>query len=148
MVTYSVEAITAILAPVPAITGRPSFKGLWDVHKRLVTCLRKIKHPDHPHQGMAGSMMTPESFALVSNTPWASAACMGEFFRVPMTAITETDQRTAECEWIAMRLRETNEENLATCLVTMFERVIPLVYHTGGNEIGRGGFGTLAPLEI
>ena len=65
-----------------------------------------------------------------------------------MTAITKTDQRTAEHEWIAMRLHETNEENLATCLVTMFERVIPPVYHTGGNEMGRGGFGTLAPLEI
>ena len=98
MITYRVKAITAILAPVSAITGRPSFKGLWDVHKKLVTCLRKIKHPDHPHQGMAGSMMTPESFALVSTTPCATAAGMGEFFPVPMTAITETDQRTAERE--------------------------------------------------
>ena len=88
MVTYSVEAVSAILSPVSAIQGHPSFKGLWDMYKTLVTQLRKIKHPNHPQQGMAGRMMSPKAFSLVSTTPWETPERMREFFVVPM------DQRT------------------------------------------------------
>ena len=95
MVTYSIGHFSYI-SPVPAIQGFPSFKGLWDTHKTLVTQLCKIKHPDHPHQVMAGGMMSPKAFALVSTTPWETPKRMGQCFVVLITAITDTDQRTAE----------------------------------------------------
>ena len=96
MVTYRVEGIFAILAPVPVIQGHPSFKGLWDMHNMPVTQLRKIKHPDNPHQGMAGGTISTQAFALIFNTPWETPKRMGKFFVVPITMITDTDQRTAE----------------------------------------------------
>ena len=138
MVTYSVQAISAILAPVLVIQGWPSFKELWDMHKMLVTQLCKIKHPDHPYQGMVGSMMSPEAFALVSITPQKTPERKGEFFMVPVTAITDIDQRTAKQRWIAMKTCETNDDNFKTCFVITFECDIPQVYHMGGTEMGRG----------
>ena len=96
MVTYSVEAILAILSPMPAIEGHPLFKGLWDIHRTLVTQLHNIKHPNHPCQGMAGGMISPEAFVLVPTIPWESLERMGEFFAVLRDAITDTYQRTAE----------------------------------------------------
>ena len=42
----------------------------------------------------------------------------------------------------------TNEDNANTFLVTAFKHVITQVYHTSGNEIGRGGFRTLTPIEV
>ena len=70
METYFIEAITAILVPVPAIQGRPTFQGLCDRFQTLLELLRTIKNPHHPIKGMAGKMMEPEVLARVSNTPW------------------------------------------------------------------------------
>ena len=82
-------------------------------------------------------MIIPEAFLLVSTTLWETPNRMREFFVVPITAITDTDQRTAKRQWITMKTRETNDNNVNTCLVIKFEHVIPQVYHTGGTEMGR-----------
>ena len=92
MVTYSLEVIAAILAPTLAITGCSSFKGLWDMHRTLVTQLYKTKHPNHLHQGILGEMMSTEAFVIISITPWETPERMGEFLLVPRAAITDTDQ--------------------------------------------------------
>ena len=41
MVTYTIKALTAILVTVPAIGGRPTFKGLWDTQVALLKKLHK-----------------------------------------------------------------------------------------------------------
>ena len=69
MVTYTIEAPTTILVNVPAIGGWPAFKGLWDTQVALLEKLCKIKHHDHLLEGMAGIMMTPAAYAIVSPTP-------------------------------------------------------------------------------
>ena len=97
------------------------------MHKTLVTQLRKIKHSNHPYQGTARETMSPEVFALVSTTPWEILERMEELFVVLGTAITETDQRTEERMWIAMKTRETNNNNMNMCPVTIFVLVIPKV---------------------
>ena len=82
MVTYSTEALTAILITVPLIVGRPTFKGLWDTQVALLKKLRKIKHPEPPLERMAGIMMTPAVYVLISTTPWAVPDQIREFFEV------------------------------------------------------------------
>jgi hypothetical protein len=57
MVAYSVLALNTVLNDIPAITGRPTFKALWDLMRMLLPLLRTIQHPDHPEEGMAGIMI-------------------------------------------------------------------------------------------
>ena len=59
---------------------------------------------------------------------------MGDFFVAPRTAITKTDQRTAELRW------GTNDEHMNTCLVTIFEHIIQQVYHCP-KQLVRGNKG-------
>ena len=44
--------------------------------------------------------------------------------------------------------QEKNFDNLATCLGTMWERIIEPNFHTGGTTVGQGGFGLRTPIEI
>jgi len=48
MVAYSVLALNTVLNDIPAITGRPTFKALWDLMRMLLPLLRTIQHPDYP----------------------------------------------------------------------------------------------------
>ena len=83
MVTYITEALTAMLVSVPLIVGRPTFKRVWDTEMALLKKVHKIKHPDHPTEGMEGMMMIPAAFALVSTTVWAVPEEVREFFEIP-----------------------------------------------------------------
>lgn len=67
----------------------------------------------------AGMMMTLTAFALVCTIPWAVPNQVVEFFEVPQSAITDTDQWTAEHRWVAKKRGETNYDNVDTCLVTV-----------------------------
>ena len=99
MVAYTIEALSAILSEVPAITGRPTFKALWDAIRILLPLLHKIKHPDHPVEGIAEMMMEVDAYALVSAMQWLVTDCVGEVFMIPHLCINETDQRTEERKW-------------------------------------------------
>ena len=66
MVAYNTEVRMAILGAAPAINERPTFKGLWDTVMVLLPKLHKIKYPDYLTEGIAGMMMKPAAFALVS----------------------------------------------------------------------------------
>ena len=114
----------------------------------ILTQLYRIKHPSHPHQEMAGGMMSPNVFALVSTTPCEILERVGKFFVVPRTTTADVYQRTEERRWIAMKTQERNNDNVNTFLLTMFDRVITQVYHTSGTKMGRGGFGALTPKQI
>ena len=66
MVAYSTGVPRTILCTAPAIFGWLTSKGLWDTQLVLLEKLRKIKHPDHPTEGMTGMMMIPVTFSLIS----------------------------------------------------------------------------------
>lgn len=148
MVAYSILALNTVLNDIPAITGRPTFKALWDLMRQLLPLLRTIQHPDHPEEGMAGIMMETAAYAIVSARPWVVPDRVGEVFTIPSWCMRETDMRTEEGKWTAKKDREINFDNLITCLRQMFHRVIDPTYHTGGTTMGRGGFGLRSPIEI
>ena len=136
MVAYTIEALSVILVEVPIIQGWPIFKALWDVVRVLIPLLRQIKHPDHPVEGLAGMKMEAGAYVLVSLRPWLVPDRMTKVFHVPRWCISGTDQRTEEQKWIVKNKCKTNYDNLATCLGTIWERIIELNFHTSGTTIG------------
>jgi hypothetical protein len=151
MVTYTVETVTVILNLIRPIQGRPTFRGLWHLSQALSECLGKLGHPIHPEFGFAGYMMTPEAYALYSQTEWRNPPDVGEYFQVPTTAITETEQKSEENRWKANKNLRDNFKNIRTALVLLFERIIDEAYHSGGTQVaglGRRGFGNDEPPDI
>ena len=77
MVAYTIEALSSILIEVPSIKGRATFKALWDVVRVIIPILRKIKHPDHPVEGMTGMMIEATAYALMYVRPLLVLDCLG-----------------------------------------------------------------------
>jgi hypothetical protein len=151
MVVYTVETVTTILNIIRPIPGRPTFRGLWHLSQTLSECLGKLGHPVHPNFGFAGYMMAPEAFALYSQTGWKDPPDVGEYFQIPSTAITETEQKSEENRWKANKNLRDTFKNIRTALILLFERIIDEAYHSGGTQVaglGRRGFGNDEPPDI
>jgi hypothetical protein len=151
MVVYTVETVTTILNIIRPIPGRPTFRGLWHLSQTLSECLGKLGHPVHPNFGFAGYMMAPEAFALYSQTGWRDPPDVGEYFQIPSTAITETEQKSEENRWKANKNLRDTFKNIRTALILLFERIIDEAYHSGGTQVaglGRRGFGNDEPPDI
>ena len=131
MVKYTVEAITVILNPIQSIPQRPTFRGLWHLVQHLSEWLGKVTHPRHPNKGFSGYMMATAVFALHTTTPWQDPKDVGEYFEIPMLAITETEQKTEERKWKAEKDLRDNFENVRTALHLLFDRIIDQAYHSG-----------------
>ena len=58
-----------------------------------------MKRPDHPDEGYSGYMMNTATYAFYPTTRWQDPDNVGNYFIVPTTAITETDQKPEERKW-------------------------------------------------
>ena len=96
MVAYSVEATNEILLPVHQVPGQPTFCTLCQLYQELQEFLGKVVHLDHTDEGYSGYMMMKAAYALYSTTRWKDPADVGNYFIVPMTDITHTDQKYKE----------------------------------------------------
>ena len=99
MVNYSVDAINATLIPVRQVTRKPTFCTLWQLSQELQEFLGKMEHPDHTDEGYAVYMMTQAAYVLYSATLWTDLNNVGNYFIVPTTAITSTDQKYENRKW-------------------------------------------------
>ena len=149
MVKYSLEAVSALLASIPKINGRPNFSSLWTLSKSITKALRGLDHPDYANHGWTGYMLTPEEYALVSTTPFVPPQDVGNVYVMPPTAITDRDQQAAKAQWDFLKETHNSFKNINAALKTMFERVIDPSFHTSGNAAMMAtGFGTMTPPEI
>ena len=150
MVKYSVEAVQALLAPIPPIRGRPTFGTLWKLAQSIYEALQKLDNKDYPDTGYAGYMMPPEYFRLFSNTVWMNPPDVGESFILDRTLVTETDQKTAFNEWTARATKYETFRAVRTALKDMFERVIDDAFHSSATATNMGlrGFGNDEPPDI
>ncbi len=98
MVKYSLEAVSALLAHIPKINGRPTFSSLWLLSQSLTKALRGMDHPDHSDHGWTGYMLTIEEYALVSTTPFVPPTDVGNMYVMPNTAITYCNQQAAKAQ--------------------------------------------------
>ena len=62
-----------------------------------------MEHPDHQDEGYSGYMMTQAVYALHSTTKWQDPADVGNYFILPATAITNTNQKITRQE---MKIKE------------------------------------------
>ena len=149
MVKYTLEAINALLNPIPRIEGRPTFSSLWNLAQDFYSALRKLDHPDHPNDGYSGCLMAKEEYALRSTKEWKDPEAVEKFFVMPTTAITSGDQEQAKGEFKYKRDLLDSYEQIVMALKAAFERVIDKAYHTTGNTGIMGeGFGQMRPYEI
>jgi len=104
--------------------------------QEMERALKRVKMRAQPVEGHAPRMRSSAEQALVCNIPWVPPENVVEFFVCQVTAITETDQRTAEREWKAKSDHHKNDENVELATILLFERVIPVIYHLGGAAMG------------
>jgi hypothetical protein len=148
MVTYTIDAIRQVIGPIDKIQGRPNFSSLWRLRQQLIAGTKKLKHTDHPKHGYSGYIMSKEEYALVSRYPWTDQPDVGEYFMIPVTAITETEQRTEDKIWQVQKSKRDTFVNLITALTTILEDSFDVAFHSGGTALAERGFGTDTPPEI
>ena len=151
MLKYSVEAINVILLPIHQVPGRPTFRTLWQLSQEIQECLVKIEHLDHPDEGYAGYMMTQESYVLYSKIRCQNPEEVENYFIVPTTAITDTNQKSEERKWQARKNLLDTYRNMRTALRQLSKRAINHAYHSGGmtnTGMTRQGFGNNEPTAI
>jgi hypothetical protein len=148
MVTYTTDAIRQVIGPIDKIPGRPNFSSLWRLRQQLIAGLKKLKHTDHPTHGYSGYLLSKDEYALVSPFPWRDQIDVGEYFIIPVTAITETEQRTEDKIWQVQKSKRDTFVNLITALTTILENAFDVAFHSGGTALAERGFGTATPPEI
>ena len=139
-------AIEALLRLTEKINGRPKFSNLYQLSQRLTKRLRKVHHPIHRDDGYAGYILSEEAYTLLSTAAWRYPVDVSEFFIVPDTAITNTEQNMHKRMWQARKDLQDIFNNFQTEFKMMFERIINLSYHSDG--MGRTGFVTDKVLAI
>eukprot|EP00804_Cyclotella_cryptica_P030999 CCRYP_013582-RA/>CCRYP_013582-RA protein AED:0.56 eAED:0.40 QI:0/-1/0/1/-1/1/1/0/562 len=150
MAKYSFEAVQALLAPIPAIQGRPTFGSLWKLAQAIFETLQKLDNKDYPDTGYAGYMMPPQYFRLFSTRIWTDPTDVGESFVLDRSLITETDQKTAYNKWVADVTKYETFRAVRGALKDMFERVIDKPFHSSATATSMGlrGFGNDEPPDI
>ena len=58
--------------------------------------LHKVDHPIYSNDGYSGYMMAVQAFRLFNTVLWKDPINVGTLFKVPETAITDTDQKSEE----------------------------------------------------
>jgi hypothetical protein len=92
--------------------------------------------------------MSTDEYALVSPIPWTDQADVGEYFVMPVTAITETEQRTEDKIWQLKKSKRESFINMITALTTILEDAFDVAFHSGGTALAERGFGNATPPEI
>jgi hypothetical protein len=85
---------------------------------------------------------------LVSTIKFCLPTPQGDYFQIPPTTITDTEQRVTESNWKALKDLEDNYNNIQTALTQLFENVINEAHYTGATGMGQRGFGNLTPPQI
>jgi hypothetical protein len=145
MVAYTINAIQQIIGPINKIQGCPNFSSLWRLRQQFIAGRKKLKHTDHPTHGYSGYIMSMEEYALVSPYPWQDPRDIGKYFMIPITAITETEQRTEDKIWQVQKTKRELFVNLITALTTILEDAFDVAFHLGNTALAERGFGTATP---
>ena len=57
---------------------------------------------------------------LVSSVKFRQPVSQGDYFSIPATALTDTEQRVAESKWKVLKELEDNYKNVKTALTQLF----------------------------
>ena len=104
-----------------------------------------IAHPDGCCE------LIQAAYEFYSTTRWKDPVDVGNYFIVPTTAITNTDQKSEERKWQAGKDLMDTYRNMCTSLRQIFERSIDPAYHSGvmtNTGMASRGFGSDKPPAI
>ena len=96
-------------------------------------------------------MMTPAAYTLYLITRWKDPEGVQNYFIVPTTAITNTDQTSEEIKWQSRKNLLDTCCIMRTALQQLFDRAINHAHHSGGmtnTGMARQGFGNEKPPAI
>ena len=104
MVKYTMATLQAMVdtkptRPTEKIHKHPTFINLWKLQLQLVYGLRKLGNVKFLLESHAGYIWSKYAFTLFSSKEWKDPKEVGEYYEIPATAITETEQRTKENKW-------------------------------------------------
>ena len=71
-----------------------------------------------------------------------------EWFEIPPSSITETEQRIDEKRWELQKEKRNTFENLLMVLTKTFEDSIDPALHTGSHGLATRGFGNTKPYDV
>ena len=72
----------------------PEFSTLWHLQRQIVRRLRKVGNIKSPLDGHSVYILSKEASTLFSSKDWKDPKEFGKYYKIPVTAITETKQIT------------------------------------------------------
>ena len=121
MVKYTIATLQTMLGakltgPINKIHKRPTFSTLWNIQHHIIDGLRKIGNFKLPLDGHVGYILSKEAFSLLSSKEWRDPEEVGEYYEIPSTTITETEQRTKENKWKVKKEKQETFDKLKMVL--------------------------------
>ena len=138
MTACTVNAVRAVIGPVPKIIGRPSFASLWDLKKHLVSGLKKLKNVDHPNYGHSGYLVSSKESTEISTVLYEDAKDIEAYKKISHMVITDNDQRNY-CEILHTAITKNNQQNfqnMVTALTSILKEVIECRYQCQWCGVG------------
>ena len=130
------------------INGRPTQVSPWKLKTHIISGIQKLRHLDFPATGWAGYMHIVAKHDIASAMRFITPKPQGDYFAIPASTITNTEQCVDESKWKALKDPEDNFNNIQTTLIGLFEFVINDAYHTGVTRMGQRGGVNLTPKQI
>ena len=95
MVKYTISTLQAMVGtkptgPINNIRERPIFSTLWYLQRQIIDSLSKLGNAKLPLDGHVSYILSKDSFALFSSKQWRDPEEVGDYYKIPVTAITET----------------------------------------------------------
>ena len=137
-----------LTVPINKIHKRPTFSTLWHFQHQLVDGLRKVGNVKPPLDGQSGYILSKYAFSLFSSKWRRDPEEVGEYYKIPVTPITEMEQQTEENKWKVKKENRKTFENMKMVLTNMFKEVIDPAFHSGICGLARKGFVNTHPVEI
>ena len=82
--------------PIDKIHWCSTFSTLWHLQRKIINEIRKLGNVKYPLDGHAGYILLKDAFTLFSSKEWKDPEEVGEYYKIPITTITETEQITEE----------------------------------------------------
>ena len=97
MLKYTIATLQAMVGakltgPIDKIHERPTFSTLCHLQNQISGGLRRVGNSKYPLDGHVGYILLKWAFSLFYSKSWRDPEELGEYYKIPVTAITETEK--------------------------------------------------------
>ena len=153
MAKYTIATLQAMVGvkptdPIDNIHKRPNLSTIWHPQCHILYGLRKVGNFNFPLDGQAGYILSKEAFTFFSSKERRYPGEVGEYYEIPTTPITETEQQTEENKRKFKKLNRETFKNLKMVTTKLFEEFFNPDFHYDSRGLATKGFGTTPPVDI